>query len=106
MSNTDTTRFSEIEENFDIDIDAFAAYCDNQHITEDDADEATVADFNDAYIGEFESDEEFAEHWADELESLQIDGTIRPHIDWSSVWYCELRHDYYSVNDQYFFRNI
>jgi antirestriction protein len=98
-----TTRYEEIAEENDLDAVAFEAFCDNQHISEDDAEDA-VDDFRDAYIGEFPSEEAFAE-WFAEDDGLDIPSLVRAHIDWSDVFHCELRHDFYEVNGHYF-RNI
>jgi antirestriction protein len=98
-----TTRYEEIAEENDLDAFAFEAFCDNQHISEDDAEDA-VDDFRDAYIGEFPSEEAFAE-WFAEDDGLDIPSLVRAHIDWSDVFHCELRHDFYEVNGHYF-RNI
>jgi antirestriction protein len=98
-----TTRYEEIAEEYDLDAVAFEGFCDNQHISEDDAEDA-VDDFRDAYIGEFPSEEAFAE-WFAEDDGLDIPSLVRAHIDWSDVFHCELRHDFYEVNGHYF-RNI
>jgi antirestriction protein len=98
-----TTRYEEIAEEYDLDAVAFEGFCDNQHISEDDAEDA-VDDFRDAYVGEFESEEVFAE-WFAEDDGLDIPSLVRSHIDWSDVFHCELRHDFYEVNGHYF-RNI
>ena len=103
MSTETTDRFEEVAEEYNLDAVAFAGFCDNQHITADEAEDA-VKDFEEAYVGEFDSEEEFAEHYADE-QGLEIDPLVRSHVDWSNVWHCELRHDYYEV-DGHFFRNI
>jgi len=86
-----------------IDPVAFVAFCENQHYTEEDADEA-IKGFEDAYIGEYGSAEEFAEEWADN-EGLRIPDLIVGHIDWQGVWDSELRHDFYELEGHYF-RNI
>jgi len=100
---TTTERFEEIADEQDLDLEAFLGFCENQHITEDEA-EDYVDEFRDAYVGKFDSDEEFAEYFTDE-EGLHIPDMVRPHIDWSDVFHCELRHDFYQVNG-HFFRNI
>lgn len=100
---TTTERFEEIAEENDLDVEAFVAFCDNQHIKEEDAEDA-VDEFRDGYIGEFDSEEEFAEYFFDEEEAVQIPDLLRRHIDWSDVWHCELRHDFYAIKG-HFFRN-
>ncbi len=100
---TTTSRYEEIAEEKDLDVDAFEGFCDNQHITEDEAEDA-VEDFRDAYIGKFGSVEEFAEEWVNH-ERLRIPHIILGHIDWQGLWNCELRHDFYEI-EGHFFRNI
>lgn len=102
---TTTNRYEEIAEEKDLDADAFEAFCDNQHISEDDAEDA-VSDFEDAYIGEFSNEAEFAENYADEQGDLNsIPNYVLGSIDWQEVWDGTLRHDFYEVNGHYF-RNI
>jgi antirestriction protein len=103
MDTATTDRLEEIAEDNDLDAFAFVGFCENQHITADEAEDYVDA-FQDAYIGEFQSEEAFAEYFADE-EGLDIPSLVRSHIDWSDVWHCELRHDFYEVNG-HFFRNI
>ena len=98
-----TNRYEEVADENNLDVFAFEGFCENQHISQEEAAEAVEA-FQDAYVGEFGSEEEFAEYFADE-EGLDIPDLVRPHIDWSDVWHCELRHDFYEVNGHYF-RNI
>jgi hypothetical protein len=69
METSTLDRLEEIAEENDLDPVAFVGFCDNQHITADEAEDA-INDFRDAYIGEFGSEEEFAEHWAEEVEAL------------------------------------
>jgi len=102
---TTTNRYEEIAEEKDLNADAFEAFCDNQHISEDDAEDA-VSDFEDAYIGEFSNEAEFAENYADEQGDLNsIPNYVLGSIDWQEVWDGTLRHDFYEVNGHYF-RNI
>lgn len=103
MDTEVTEIFEELSDKHGFPIEAFVGFCDNQHLTAKDAEEA-VDSFRDAYIGEFGSEEEFAEYFADE-EGLDIPSLVRPHIDWSDVWHCELRHDFYEI-EGHFFRNI
>jgi antirestriction protein len=104
MEQATIDRLTEIAEENNLEVDAFLGFCDNQHISEDDA-EDFVDDFRDAYVGEFPSEEAFAE-WFAEDDGLDIPSLVRPHIDWSDVFHCELRHDYYEVNGGHYFRNI
>lgn len=102
MEQATTNRYEEIAEKKDLDVNAFEAFCDNQHITEDEAEDA-VSDFRDAYLGEFSSEDVFAQDWV--LGDVDIPDIVRHHIDWAAVFHCELRHDFYEV-DGHYFRNI
>lgn len=103
MEQATIDRLTEIAEERNLEVDAFLGYCDNQHIGEDEA-EFFVDAFQNDYIGEFDSEEDFAQAIIDE-DGLDIPDIVRPHIDWSDVFHCELRHDYYEVNGHYFRNN-
>lgn len=90
--------FEEIATAEGIDVDAFRVYC--EHIDEEPS-HALAREFSDVYEGEFGSEEEFAEWLFDSL-GEDVPDMIRPHIDWSSVWHCELRHDYFEAEGHYF----
>ena len=65
----------------------------------------SLEQFEDSYQGQYESGAEFAEQIADEcgyLGSNHVPDFILNHIDWESVWSCELRFDYFEVNGHYF----
>ena len=62
---------------------------------------AYVEEFQEAFIDQFQSDDEFAEYMADEM-GLDIPDLVRAHIDWSDVFHCELRHDYFEEGGYYF----
>jgi antirestriction protein len=60
-----------------------------------------IANFCDAYFGEYDSEEQFAqeyvaEHYIRNLEDLPV------VIDWEKTWNCNLRYDF-SFNDGYVF---
>ena len=66
----------------------------------------TESDFEDAYFGYYSSyysEKEFAEDFYRDM----IDNTnpLYNHIDWQSVWDCNLRYDFFEI-DGHFFRNI
>ena len=69
----------------------------------------SLEQFEDSYQGQYKSGAEFAEQITDEcgyLESNQgVPDFILNHIDWESVWSCELRFDYFEV-DGHYFRNF
>jgi hypothetical protein len=61
-----------------------------------------VAEFEDAYEGEFDRVEDFVDHF---LESM---GETIPSwivVDHEATWNCSLRHDYYEENG-FYFRNV
>lgn len=100
---TETITYETVADKADIDAEAFEAFCDNQHISPEDSEEA-VSDFQDAYIGYYNDPEDFIRDFLwDDLAS--IPEIITSHVNWDDVWACELRHDFYEVNG-YYFRNI
>lgn len=102
MDTETIDRIAEIAEKHGLDEDAFVGFCDNQHITADEAEDA-VSNFEDAYIGEFHSEAQFAENLADEFGDLnKIPNYLLDCIDWQQVWDATLRHDYYEINGHYF----
>lgn len=62
----------------------------------------------DAYMGEYLNDAEFAEAFCEEVEADTLGGLpdyLKYHIDWQAVWDYELRHDYFE-QDGHYFRNM
>ena len=68
-------------------------------------DETTLEQAQDAFCGEFESVEDFAEQTCEDCENLSsVPDFLRACIDWKAVWNSALRFDY--VNEgSFFFRN-
>lgn len=101
---TETTTYETVARDADIDPEAFEAFCLNQHIkTEECAD--YVEAFTDGYIGQFESEADYAEYYYNETTNLfRLPSVLIRHIDWQGVWDSELRHDFYET-DGYYFRN-
>ena len=98
---------SDFCEKYGIDEVPFSHYCDNFHLTEDDlvdGGDDYVAEFQDAYIGEYDGVEHFSEQWADE-EGFNLPDYIRNNVDWDGVWQGYLRHDFWEADD-HFFRNV
>lgn len=102
-TDTEIAYVEEVAESHGVDVDAFRAYCDALAITFDDCADH-VENFREAFIDQFQSDDEFAEYMADEM-GLDIPDLVRAHIDWSDVFHCELRHDYFEEGG-YYFRNL
>jgi len=69
----------------------------------------TKEQFEDAYVGKFESEADFSEQLCNDcgyLEESNLPTFIANHIDWQAVWDRELTHDYTSIehnNQIYFF---
>lgn len=86
------------------DREAFGIFVDNvYHGYHPELDWAMVyGEFQDAYIGWYSDAESFCGSY---LDLGPIDDVVYNHIDWDSVWECELRHDYWREGDCYF-RNI
>jgi hypothetical protein len=67
---------------------------------------------DDAYewsTGEYNATAEFAEYYVNEVMCTGIPSVLEGHIDWDSVWDCELRYDFNEFEfdgETYFFRNI
>ncbi len=98
-------KFEEVADRYGLDLEAFEAFCDNQHIKGDECEDA-VSDFRDAYIGEYSNTAQFAEEYHYENGDLdRIPANLDRYIDWDGVWEGELRHDFYEING-YYFRNI
>ena len=62
-----------------------------------------IANFCDAYFGQYDSEEQFAqeyvaEHYISNLDDLPV------VIDWEKTWNCNLRYDF-SFNDGYIFHS-
>ena len=63
-----------------------------------------ISEFMDSYCGEYSSHEDFIHEYMDEVLSDLPDWLVG-HIDYDSVWDCELRYDFFEENGHYF-RNI
>ena len=83
---------------------AYAVYADNYSLELEDFSEWRL-DAEDAYAGEFDSDEEFAQSVADGM-GVDINTPEWPHscIDWAQAAR-ELMYDYFS-DDDYYFREV
>jgi hypothetical protein len=102
-TDTEIAYVEEVAESHGVDVEAFWSYCEALAIAFDDCADH-VENFREAFIDQFQSDDEFAEYMADEM-GLDIPGLVRAHIDWSDVFHCELRHDYFEEGG-YYFRNL
>ena len=64
-------------------------------------------EFVDRFQGCYDSGAQFSEELFYEYhhdESKQTPSWVLNHVDWSSVWECELRHDFVQVDDYIFNR--
>jgi hypothetical protein len=101
----DTITYDSVSEEYHLDPDAFTAYCHENNISELDC-EDQVRNFEDAFMGGFESEAAFAEHWYElTYPDASIPSIISGCIDWQQVWDRNLRHDF-SESLGYFFRQI
>lgn len=62
---------------------------------------------SEAYVGNYTDGAEFAQTLSEELGYIPEDlpSWIAYHIDWQTVWDCELHYDYFESNGHYF-RNL
>jgi antirestriction protein len=68
--------------------------------------ETTLDEAQDAYCGEFDSVEDFAEQTCEECKQLSdIPDFLRACIDWEAVWNSALRFDYCEHNGHFFRSN-
>jgi hypothetical protein len=85
--------------------------CDDFMNELDDIGITTAQQFEDAYYMQFDSynaEREFAEYVAMEVNCVNIPDDIRKHIDWQSMWDCELCYDFFTIEfdgETYFFHN-
>ena len=69
----------------------------------------TLSQFEDAYQGQYLDGASFAESLCEEcgyLEESNLPTFIQNHIDWESVWSCELRFDYFEIDGHFFTNNF
>jgi len=62
-----------------------------------------IEHFDDAYIGQYDSEEQFAEQYIGEMYISNLDD-LPVVIDWTATWNCNLKYDF-SFNDGYVFRS-
>jgi antirestriction protein len=62
-----------------------------------------VEHFEDAYVGQYDSEEQFAQQYVDEMYNLNLDD-CPVVVDWEKTWNCNLCYDF-SFNDGYVFRS-
>lgn len=84
--------------NSDVDFDAFTAFIEMRG-------SGNISDFEDAFIGKYDSEEDFAEQFFDELYLHEIPDHLRNYIDYKSFARDIFCGDYYFV-DGYVFQNI
>ena len=62
-----------------------------------------IEHFDDAYIGQYDSEEQFAEEYVGEMYISNLDD-LPVVIDWTATWNVNLKYDF-SFNDGYVFRS-
>lgn len=88
----------------DIPVDAYVVYADELGYDMSDFDDWRDA-AHEAYEGEFDSDEDFAQELAEAIEGIPLDTTWPLHcIDWEQAAR-ELMFDYFE-GDNYYFRSM
>lgn len=65
----------------------------------------SIEQIEDAYVGQYDSPEDFAEQYFAELGTVNEDSYLFRYIDWNGVWNGELRYDYTEHNGHYFRSN-
>ncbi len=60
--------------------------------------DVTADNVEDAFFGIFDSIKAFAEELVCEINGLDIPGYVLSHIDWQSMWDCDLRHHFTALN--------
>lgn len=85
-----------------LDIEVIQAYADNASSWED----VTISNIEDSYYGQYDSDADFAENYAEDSCLLEgVPDTVKYYFDFEAYWKCELRHYFYESNG-YYFRNL
>lgn len=64
--------------------------------------DADIEKFTEAYRGQWDSVEAFAEDWAVESDAIRPDHPMYSYIDWAHYWNADLRHSF-TEQDGYFF---
>jgi N-methylhydantoinase B/oxoprolinase/acetone carboxylase alpha subunit len=90
-------------------VEYYEEYCENGENYSYDAVDAFVdefgieciAHFTDAYYGEYDSEEQFAEQFCTDCYPINLDDTPIV-VDWTATWNCNLRYDF-SFNGGYVF---
>lgn len=91
--------FAEDVARSDLDPEVIDAYCSN-FCSEDECD---VSKAEDCYMGEYDSEEAFAEEYADNCCLFdQCPDVVRSYFDFQAYWDCELRHYFWESNGHYF----
>jgi hypothetical protein len=90
-------------------VEFYEEYCENGENYSYDAVDAFVdefgieciAHFTDAYYGQYDSEEDFAEQFCADVYNFNADNTPIV-VDWTATWNCNLRYDF-SFADGYIF---
>lgn len=75
----------------------------------DDIGITTVDQFDDFYFGVYDTEEEFAEEFCNQVDSINTDSPYYFAIDWQRVWDHSLRYDFDTIEfdrSVFFFRNL
>ncbi|HEF4732917.1 antirestriction protein ArdA [Burkholderia multivorans] len=64
--------------------------------------DADIEKFSEAYRGQWDSPEAFAEDWAIEADVIRPDHPLYSYVDWAHYWNADLRHSF-TEHDGHFF---
>ena len=107
METQEITSYESVATENDLNEDAFAAFCENQHVAPENC-EGMVSEYREAFVGEFYDGGDFAQEHCTELHNLSLSAipkSIFNAIDWDNVWESDLCYDFYEI-DGFIFRNI
>jgi len=68
-------------------------------------DSATEENFEEAYKGQYDSEEAFAEEWTCEMHGWTGDEVFYRWIDWKQAWWSDLQHDFTFCDGYVFYSN-
>jgi hypothetical protein len=112
-----TNMLEEQQDLYDAIHEKFGEKWDHEEIVDfmaelDDIGITTAEELEESYewqTDEYSAEEKFAEYYVTELLFEKIPIIVESHVDWESVWECELRYDFDTIEfdrETFFFRTI